>query len=145
MKKLAYSPVQRHSAQAMIGPTPNLPTNLFSDPTIIALPGRERRCAESHEPVEDGKDGKRGELLWNRGLGHPAGQRMTAAKGLNNLKSLKSLNMWRTREGKFFADRDPATGSPGARRVRCLENDPDESHWIMADPEGNALCCVRPL
>ncbi len=32
----------------------------------------------------------------------------------------------------------------GARRVRYVENDPDESHWIMADPEGNEFCCVRP-
>lgn len=31
-----------------------------------------------------------------------------------------------------------------ARRVRDVENDPDESHWIMADPEGNEFCCVRP-
>ena len=29
----------------------------------------------------------------------------------------------------------------GARRVRYVENDPDESHWIMADPEGNEFCC----
>jgi len=32
----------------------------------------------------------------------------------------------------------------GARRVRYVENDPDESHWIMADPEDNEFCCVRP-
>jgi hypothetical protein len=32
----------------------------------------------------------------------------------------------------------------GARRVRYVENDPGESHWIMADPEGNEFCCVRP-
>ncbi len=32
----------------------------------------------------------------------------------------------------------------GARRVRYVENDPDESHWIMADPEGNEFCCSRP-
>ena len=32
--------------------------------------------------------------------------------------------------------------SLGARRVRYVENDPDESHWIMADPEGNEFCCV---
>jgi hypothetical protein len=32
----------------------------------------------------------------------------------------------------------------GARRVRYVENDPDESHWIMAGPEGNELCCERP-
>ncbi len=32
----------------------------------------------------------------------------------------------------------------GGRRVRYVENDPDESHWIMADPEGNEFCCVRP-
>jgi hypothetical protein len=31
--------------------------------------------------------------------------------------------------------------SLGARRVRYVENDPDESHRIMADPEGNELCC----
>jgi catechol 2,3-dioxygenase-like lactoylglutathione lyase family enzyme len=34
--------------------------------------------------------------------------------------------------------------SLGARRVRYVENDPDESHWVMADPEGNEFCCVRP-
>jgi catechol 2,3-dioxygenase-like lactoylglutathione lyase family enzyme len=34
--------------------------------------------------------------------------------------------------------------SLGARRVRHVENDPDESHWVMADPEGNEFCCVRP-
>jgi hypothetical protein len=32
----------------------------------------------------------------------------------------------------------------GARRVRYVENDPGESHWIMADPEGNEFCCSRP-
>ncbi|HKG28800.1 MAG TPA: VOC family protein [Thermomicrobiales bacterium] len=32
----------------------------------------------------------------------------------------------------------------GARRVRYVENDPDESHRIMADPEGNEFCCSRP-
>ena len=32
----------------------------------------------------------------------------------------------------------------GARRVRYTQNDPDESHWIMADPEGNEFCRVRP-
>ena len=32
----------------------------------------------------------------------------------------------------------------GGRRVRYVENDPDESHWIMADPEGNEFCCSRP-
>ena len=31
----------------------------------------------------------------------------------------------------------------GARRVRYTQNDPDESHWIMADPEGNEFCRVR--
>jgi hypothetical protein len=30
------------------------------------------------------------------------------------------------------------------RRVRYVENDPHESHWIMADPEGNELCRERP-
>jgi hypothetical protein len=34
--------------------------------------------------------------------------------------------------------------SIGAQRVRYVENDPDESHWIMADPEGNELCLSRP-
>ena len=33
----------------------------------------------------------------------------------------------------------------GARRVRDVEHDPDESHWIMADPEGHECCGVRPL
>ena len=32
----------------------------------------------------------------------------------------------------------------GARRVRYVENDSDESHWIMSDPEGNEFCCIRP-
>lgn len=32
----------------------------------------------------------------------------------------------------------------GARRARYVENDPDESHRIMADPEGNEFCCSRP-
>jgi hypothetical protein len=32
----------------------------------------------------------------------------------------------------------------GGRRVRYVENDPDESHWIMANPEGNEFCWVRP-
>ena len=32
----------------------------------------------------------------------------------------------------------------GARRVRYVENDPDESHWVMADPEGNEFCVSRP-
>ena len=32
----------------------------------------------------------------------------------------------------------------GATRVRYVENDPDESHWIMTDPEGNEFCCSRP-
>lgn len=32
----------------------------------------------------------------------------------------------------------------GATRVRYVENDPDQSHWIMADPEGNEFCCSRP-
>ncbi len=32
----------------------------------------------------------------------------------------------------------------GARRVPYVENDPGESHWIMADPEGNEFCCSRP-
>jgi hypothetical protein len=31
----------------------------------------------------------------------------------------------------------------GASRVRYLENDPDESHWVMADPEGNEFCASR--
>ena len=31
----------------------------------------------------------------------------------------------------------------GARWVRYVENDPNESHWIMADLEGDELCCVR--
>ena len=34
--------------------------------------------------------------------------------------------------------------SLGGRRVRYVENDPDESHWIMVDPEGNEFCCSRP-
>jgi hypothetical protein len=34
--------------------------------------------------------------------------------------------------------------SLGARRVRYVENDPDESHWIMTDPEGNEFCCEWP-
>jgi hypothetical protein len=34
--------------------------------------------------------------------------------------------------------------SVGGRRVRYGENELDESHWIMADPEGNAFCCSRP-
>ena len=33
--------------------------------------------------------------------------------------------------------------SLGARRVRYVTH-PDESHWIMADPEGNEFCVVRP-
>lgn len=32
----------------------------------------------------------------------------------------------------------------GAQRVRYVENDPDESHWILADPEGNEFCLSRP-
>jgi hypothetical protein len=32
----------------------------------------------------------------------------------------------------------------GATRVRYVENDPDESHWVLADPEGNEFCVVRP-
>ena len=32
----------------------------------------------------------------------------------------------------------------GGRRLCYVENDPDESHWIMADPEGNEFCCSRP-
>jgi catechol 2,3-dioxygenase-like lactoylglutathione lyase family enzyme len=32
----------------------------------------------------------------------------------------------------------------GARRLRYVENDPDQSHWIMADPEGNEFCVSRP-
>jgi catechol 2,3-dioxygenase-like lactoylglutathione lyase family enzyme len=32
----------------------------------------------------------------------------------------------------------------GARRLHYVENDPDESHWIMADPEGNEFCVSRP-
>lgn len=32
----------------------------------------------------------------------------------------------------------------GATRVRYVENDPDASHWILADPEGNEFCCSRP-
>lgn len=32
----------------------------------------------------------------------------------------------------------------GAQRVRYVENDPDESHWILADPEGNEFCLCRP-
>jgi hypothetical protein len=32
----------------------------------------------------------------------------------------------------------------GAHRVRYVENDPDESHWILADPEGNEFCLSRP-
>ncbi|MFT4038110.1 MAG: VOC family protein [Thermomicrobiales bacterium] len=32
----------------------------------------------------------------------------------------------------------------GARRIRYVENGPDESHWIMVDPEGNEFCCSRP-
>ncbi len=32
----------------------------------------------------------------------------------------------------------------GARQLRYVANDPDESHWIMADPEGNEFRCVRP-
>ena len=31
----------------------------------------------------------------------------------------------------------------GATRVRYVENEPDESHWIMADPEGNEFCIVQ--
>jgi len=31
-----------------------------------------------------------------------------------------------------------------ARRVRYVENEPDESPWIMTDPDGNEFCCVRP-
>ena len=31
-----------------------------------------------------------------------------------------------------------------ARRVRSVENEPDESAWIMADPDGNEFCWVRP-
>jgi hypothetical protein len=34
--------------------------------------------------------------------------------------------------------------SLGARGVRFVENDPDESHRIVADPEGNEFCCERP-
>jgi hypothetical protein len=34
--------------------------------------------------------------------------------------------------------------SLGANRVRYVENDPDESHWIVADPEGNEFCVSRP-
>ena len=46
-------------------------------------------------------------------------------------------------EGEFETEiRRPE--SLGARRVRYVENDPDESHWIMADREGNEHCCVRP-
>jgi hypothetical protein len=33
---------------------------------------------------------------------------------------------------------------PGASRVRYDEHGPDESHWIMADPEGNEFCRGRP-
>jgi hypothetical protein len=32
----------------------------------------------------------------------------------------------------------------GAAPVRYVENDSDESHWVMADPEGNQFCCLRP-
>jgi catechol 2,3-dioxygenase-like lactoylglutathione lyase family enzyme len=32
----------------------------------------------------------------------------------------------------------------GARRLRYVENDPDESHWILADPEGNEFCGSPP-
>jgi catechol 2,3-dioxygenase-like lactoylglutathione lyase family enzyme len=32
----------------------------------------------------------------------------------------------------------------GATAVRYVVNDPDESHWIMQDPEGNEFCLVRP-
>jgi hypothetical protein len=32
----------------------------------------------------------------------------------------------------------------GATRVRYVENDPDGSHWVMADPEGNEFCMLRP-
>lgn len=32
----------------------------------------------------------------------------------------------------------------GAARLRYVENDPDESHWVMADPEGNEFCVLRP-
>ena len=31
-----------------------------------------------------------------------------------------------------------------ARRVRYVENELDELPWIMADPDGNEFCCVRP-
>ena len=31
----------------------------------------------------------------------------------------------------------------GAQRVRYVENDPDESHWMLADPEGNEFCLSR--
>src|SRR3954470_4867417 len=34
--------------------------------------------------------------------------------------------------------------SLGATRLRYIQNDPDKSHWIMADPEGNEFCCSRP-
>lgn len=32
----------------------------------------------------------------------------------------------------------------GASRVRYVENEPSESHWVMADPEGNEFCALRP-
>jgi hypothetical protein len=34
--------------------------------------------------------------------------------------------------------------SLGAQRVRYVESDTNESHWIMADPEGNEFCCEWP-
>jgi Glyoxalase-like domain len=33
----------------------------------------------------------------------------------------------------------------GAQRVRYVENDPDQSHWIMADPEGNEFWVSCPV
>jgi hypothetical protein len=32
----------------------------------------------------------------------------------------------------------------GAQRVRYVAEDPVQSHWIMADPEGNEFCVSRP-
>ncbi len=32
----------------------------------------------------------------------------------------------------------------GARRLRYIAEDPVQSHWIMADPEGNEFCVSRP-
>ncbi|MCD6033541.1 MAG: hypothetical protein K0S78_5727 [Thermomicrobiales bacterium] len=107
------------------------------------------------------RDARRLRAFWTGALGYEVAGDQPGAwmvrqdpSGTNTSLGLQAVPETKVGKHRVHLDLVPTKGQLeteiqrledlGARRVRHVENDPDESHGIMADPEGNEFCCVRP-